>query len=180
MKRATEKSHLRQRSFIFAFSYFTVCEEGVAPAPWQHHNKQPDQIKISECSSVLALSLEGPAKSTVRLLAGRRRQPKEARLYDTFAPWHLLNIQHFPDGHHSIRTDLAHKPIHSGPYAFMASLASEYKDALKRYKNLTAHIMKLITPSVSNHYRNSKRLTCLTRSAVPVHVRREDPRQNDV
>ncbi|ROW02459.1 hypothetical protein VMCG_06145 [Cytospora schulzeri] len=65
MHRATEPKSIHQRSFYFVFKYYTVVGEGLTPAPWQQYDhrppdtKSPDHIDITECSSILALSLEG-------------------------------------------------------------------------------------------------------------------------
>ena len=67
---------------------------------------------------------------------------------DPFAPWHLLSLQSFPDIRHSMRSEDVNKPFYSGPYAFLDSLASAYRDAVKRYTELHVMITKLITPPV--------------------------------
>ncbi|KAJ3940826.1 uncharacterized protein N0V96_008698 [Colletotrichum fioriniae] len=78
----------------------------------------------------------------------RREGPQEGFLFDTFAPWHLLSIQSFPDDEHTLRGGdaEAHKNFPSGPYAFLDALVTEYRDATKRNLALHARIAKLITP----------------------------------
>ncbi len=155
MQRAFESKPLRQRSFFFVFKYYTVEGEDLTPAPWQRYDHRPadkrsaDHIDITECCSVLALSLGGNKVKDVQVK--RRRMPlQKGSLYDTFAPWHLLHIQCFPDDEHSMRSDDLSKSFQDGPYAFLDSLAVEYRDAVKRYTQLNEMITKLITPPVSS------------------------------
>ncbi|KAE9572380.1 hypothetical protein CGCF415_v008555 [Colletotrichum fructicola] len=151
--RDSSPPHLRQRSFFFAFKYYTVVGDGLEPAPWQKYDKRPadkrsrDHIDIAECSSVLALSLSGQPRQSVKQTR-RREGPQEGFLFDTFAPWHLLSIQSFPDDEHTLRGGdaEARKTFVSGPYAFMDALVTEYRDATKRNLALHARIAKLITP----------------------------------
>ncbi|KAK2020602.1 hypothetical protein LX32DRAFT_647243 [Colletotrichum zoysiae] len=145
--------HLRQRSFFFVFKYYTIVGEGLEPAPYQKYDKRPadrrarDHIDIAECSSILALSLSGPPRQSVKQTR-RREGPQEGFLFDTFAPWHLLSIQSFPDDEHTLRGGdaEARKNFPSGPYAFLDALVTEYRDATKRNLALHARIAKLITP----------------------------------
>ncbi|WYZ34216.1 hypothetical protein EsH8_I_000492 [Colletotrichum jinshuiense] len=151
--RDTPPSSLRQRSFFFVFKYYTVVGEDLEPAPFQKYDKRPeerrsrDHIDVSECSSILALSLSGPPRQSVKQTR-RREGPQEGFLFDTFAPWHLLSIQSFPDDEHTLRGGdaEAHKNFPSGPYAFLDALVTEYRDATKRNAALHARIAKLITP----------------------------------
>lgn len=170
MDRAFEKTPLRQRTFFFVFKYYTILEKGLTPAPWQAYDKRPldrrsdDHIDIVECSSVLALSLQDNSPDSdsraggkdlktqciARRVRGRGRVVAEkGKIYDTFAPWHLLNIQSFPDRLHSVREDESlTEPFYNGPYAFLDCLGMEYRDAVKRYTHLYEMITKLITPPV--------------------------------
>lgn len=149
--RAFEKSHVRQRSFFFVFKYYTVVGENLTPAPWQEFDsrppdrRSPDHIDITEASSVLALSLGG---APVKTVAQKRRRggAREGKIYDTFAPWHLLAIQCYPDDLHSLHNGDSQKHFLSGPYAFLDSLLVEYRDAGRRYDYLNERITKLITP----------------------------------
>lgn len=152
MNRAFETDPIRQRSFFFVFKYYTVVGEGLTPAPWQAYDdrppdrRSPDHIDIAECSSVLALSLGGDPAGTVKVKV--RRKTRTGVVYDTFAPWHLLNIQCFPDDEHSMRSDDSKKHFCNGPYAFLDALCVEYRDAVKRYTQVNEMITKLITPPV--------------------------------
>ncbi|KAB5542394.1 hypothetical protein GE09DRAFT_240775 [Coniochaeta sp. 2T2.1] len=152
--RAFEATPLRRRTFFFVFKYFTVVGEGLKSAPWQKFDYRPpdrrsmDHIDITECSSVLALSLEGEPieKLTRKDRRQRKKQAEEGYVYHPFAPWHLLSIQCFPDNAHSLRSEDLGKQFVSGPYAFLDTLAAEYRDAVKRYTRLNEMITKLITP----------------------------------
>jgi hypothetical protein len=154
--RAFEPTETRRRTFFFVFKYFTVVGEGLKSAPWQKFDYRPpdirsiDHIDITECSSVLALSLEGqPIEKVTRNNRRQRKKVEEGYVYHPFAPWHLLSIQCFPDNAHSLRSEDLHKQFISGPYAFLDTLAAEYRDAVKRYATLNEMITKLITPPVS-------------------------------
>ncbi|VBB81854.1 Putative protein of unknown function [Podospora comata] len=154
LNRSIEPTPLRQRSFFFIFKYYTIIASGHPPTPWQPFDprpldhRSPDHIDITECSSILALSLSGPVSSQVKVRA--KRKTRSGNLYSTFAPWHLVNIQYFPDDHHSpfptIRSDGTQKHFLNGPHAFLDALRLEYRDAIKRYTELNESITKLITP----------------------------------
>lgn len=146
--------HLRQRSFFFTFKYYTVVSEDLEPAPWQRFDKRSsddradDHINISECGSILALSLEGAPTKPLRIRP-RRERMREGFLFDTFGPWHLLSIQSFPDDEHTVRgEEFQNKSFYNGPYAFIDLLIAEYRDAGKRNQILHERITKLITPPV--------------------------------
>ncbi|KAK3346739.1 hypothetical protein B0T25DRAFT_592806 [Lasiosphaeria hispida] len=163
MNRAYETEPLKQRTFFFVFKYYTVVGEGLKPAPWQAYDsrppdrRSPDHIDITECSAVLALSLGGKPKKTVKSRVRRRGVAmQQGVIYDTFAPWHLLSIQCFPDDEHSMRSEESKRPFYNGPYAFLDSLGVEYRDAIKRYLKLNEMITKLITPP--NHFMFDARL----------------------
>lgn len=144
----------RQRSFFFVFKYYTSVTEGLQPASWQRFDsqssgRQSDHIDIAECSSILALSLGG--EPTKRLRRRTRQSVGEGQLFDTYGPWHILNIQSFPDNLHTVRgEEFQHKSFYNGPYAFLSLLVSEYKDAGKRNRALNNKITKLITFPVSS------------------------------
>ncbi|KAK0673652.1 hypothetical protein QBC41DRAFT_352535 [Cercophora samala] len=155
LNRSIETTPLRQRSFFFVFKYYTIITPDLSPpTPWQPYDprpldhRSPDHIDITECSSILALSLSGPVQSQVKVRV--KRKTKSGNLFNTFAPWHLLNIQYFPDDHHSpfpvVRSDGSQKTFSSGPHAFLDALRLEYRDAIKRYTELNESITKLITP----------------------------------
>ncbi|KAL7918198.1 hypothetical protein ACQKWADRAFT_304764 [Trichoderma austrokoningii] len=160
--------HLRQRSFFFVFKYYTLVPKDLDPAPWQLYEKRPsekrldDHIDIAECGSILALSLEGEPTKTLKMRP-RRERAREGFLFDTFAPWHLLSIQSFPDDEHTVRGDDFQelKRFCNGPYAFLELLITEYRDAGKRNQILHERITKLITPPTEfmfNHHLRDKLL----------------------
>ncbi|KAI1853791.1 hypothetical protein JX265_003875 [Neoarthrinium moseri] len=155
MNRAFEQNELRQRSFFFVFKYYTVVGEKCTPAPWQKYDHRPadtraaDHIDICECSSVLALSLSGEPVRTLERRRRRRAKAEVGNIYSTFAPWQLLNIQCVADDEHVMRNEDSRKVFYNGPYAFLDSLAMEYRDAVKRNIALNDLISKLITPPVT-------------------------------
>ncbi|KAK4218349.1 hypothetical protein QBC37DRAFT_198740 [Rhypophila decipiens] len=155
MDRAFEETPLRQRTFFFVFKYYTILGTDLIPAPWQAYDRRPldrrsdDHIDIVECSSVLALSLQDSSHTPITQRVKKRGKivAQKGRVYDTFAPWHLLNMQSFPDQLHSVREDEdLTDPFYNGPYAFLDCLGMEYRDAVKRYTQLYESITKLITP----------------------------------
>ncbi|KAH8653624.1 hypothetical protein BX600DRAFT_471266 [Xylariales sp. PMI_506] len=150
MNRAFEQTELRQRSFFFVFKYYTVVSDGFTPAPWQRYSnrssdpRSTDQIDICECSSILALSLEG--RAITREMRHKKRGAQAARVYDSFAPWQLLNIKFFPDDIEVMHGETERMQFYNGPYAFLDSLTMEYRNAIQRNMNLHDKITKLITP----------------------------------
>lgn len=151
--RAFEPEQIHQRTFFFVFKYYTLVGEDLAPNAWQCHDSTEvdqataDHVNISECSSIVALSLGGAAVSQVPPRRGQRRGAKMGILYDTFAPFHVLNIQCFPD-HVRSEPGFVEQPCYSGPHAFLQCLASEYKAAVLRLSNLTEKIEDMVIPSV--------------------------------
>jgi hypothetical protein len=145
--------HIRNRSFLFVFKYYTEVGDGLEPAPWQKFDRRPpdkrsqDHIDIAECSSVLALSLSGQHVREVEQLR-RFQPPRKGYIFDTFAPWHLLNIQSYPDNEHTVRGSGYRTHFYSGPYAFLDALVLEYRDATRRNQTLHDRITKLISPQV--------------------------------
>ena len=151
---------LHRRSFVFVFRYYTCVAENAEPPPWQYSNLRGprfDHIDLAECRSVLALSLEGDAikqprhEQSTRTRRGTLNNPNHnssGSIYDTFAPWHLLHIQSFPDDEHSCLTSIADGTTRfiNGPYAFLFRLADEYRDAVKRNNMLHARITNPVIP----------------------------------
>ncbi|UPK97972.1 hypothetical protein LCI18_008907 [Fusarium solani-melongenae] len=145
-------ANLRQRSFFFAFKYYTVVSSKLEPAPWQRFDKRPsdkrsgDHIDIAECGAVLALSLGGES-TRAPPWRSRRERTREGVLFETFGPWHLLAIQSFPDNSHTVRgEEYQRKKYINGPSAFLDLLISEYRDARTRNQFLHERVTKLITP----------------------------------
>ncbi|EXJ82421.1 hypothetical protein A1O3_06234 [Capronia epimyces CBS 606.96] len=144
-----ERDHRRQRSIVFVFKYHTIVGEGRSPLPWQNHddNLEPQEghVPLSTCSSVVALSLAGKPSHTLRRNS-RKRKSIVGHIYDPFAPWHVLSVQCFPDWKSSVDVHEHNHHYVNGPDAFLATLLSEYRDAVKRFKEVHAGIQLLATP----------------------------------
>ena len=142
----------QQRSFVFNFEYYTIVSEGCSPMPWQgaerllHHSRA--HIPISRCSAVVVLVLSGSPIKQIRN-AARRAKAKHGYIYDTFAPWQVMNIQCYPDHRHSMDSHDSTKHYVNGPDAFLHTLLAEFRDAGKRFEEINVRIGKLITPPVS-------------------------------
>lgn len=153
MLRAFEPKPIRQRSFLFVIKYYTVVDEDLTSASWQQHDirqseeESADHIDISECSSIVALSLEGEAVDQVPRRASKSNRVTTGSVYDTFAPFHVVNIQCCPDLIRSDR-DMAENPCYSGPQAFLECLAAEYRTAGQRLWRLNERIGGLVIPPV--------------------------------
>ncbi|KEF55006.1 uncharacterized protein A1O9_08658 [Exophiala aquamarina CBS 119918] len=145
-----KKDHRRQRSVVFVFKYHTVVGDGRKPLPWQSHDdalSEPKEghIPLATCSAVVALSLSGRPSHTLRRNS-RKTKSIVGHIYDPFAPWHVLSIQAFPDWNSSVD---AHNTSHhyvNGPDAFLATVLAEYRDAIKRFKEVHRQIVQLATP----------------------------------
>ncbi|KJZ72744.1 hypothetical protein HIM_07936 [Hirsutella minnesotensis 3608] len=135
-------AYLRQRSFFFVFKYYTVVGEGLDHPPWQRFDKRSvnerpgDHIDITECSSILALSLGGEPTKLLRMRF-RLERAREGFLFDTFGPSHPLGITVRGD-------DFQHKSFCNGPYAFLDLLwrlqlprSSQPGSALPSHRALT-------------------------------------------
>lgn len=149
--RAFESNQRNRKSFFIVFRYFTIVGDGLSPAPWQFHNNQasrtsPDQLEITECSSILGISLTGECTKRMNLKTRNPRRRRVGELYDTNAPWHVLSIQFFPDDESSVSHNYPGETFCNGPHAFLVRLSMEYQDAVRRYTRLNERISKLITP----------------------------------
>ncbi|EHY60998.1 hypothetical protein HRR83_000753 [Exophiala dermatitidis] len=144
-----EKDDRRQRSIVFVFKYHTVIGEGRSPLPWQNHDDdlepQEGHIPLSSCSSVVALSLAGRPSHTLRRNS-RKRKSIVGHIYDPFSPWHVLSIQCFPDWNSSVDVHEHNHHYVNGPDAFLATLLAEYRDAVKRFKEVHSSLQLLATP----------------------------------
>lgn len=153
--RAFEPEDIHQRSFFFVLKYYTLVDEDLSPTSWQRHDSAEidqataDHVDISECSSIVALSLGGAAVGKVPPRRGQGKGTKMGILYDTFAPFHVLNIRCFPD-HVRSEPGFVEHPCYSGPHAFLECLASEYQAAVLRLSLLTEKIDDMVIPSVSS------------------------------
>ncbi|CAL3971613.1 unnamed protein product [Diplocarpon coronariae] len=142
----------QQRTFVFEFDYFTIVGDGVQPMPWQQSDSaektlknSKEHIPISRCSSIVALSLGGLPVRKLRNVA-RRAITQHGFVYDSWAPWHVLNIQCYPDHKHSIDAHDSTKHYVNGPEAFLHTLLAEFKDAQKRFEDIYIKISKLVIP----------------------------------
>lgn len=144
-----KKDHRRQRSVVFLFKYHTIVGEGRAPLHWQNHDEEldstEDHIPLTTCSSVVGLSLAGSPTYTLRRNS-RKNKSVLGNVYDPFAPWHVLSIQCFPDWNSSVDTHEHNHHYCNGGDAFLSTLLSEYKDAVKRFKVVHKEIQLLATP----------------------------------
>ncbi|KAM3081780.1 hypothetical protein ACMFMG_005226 [Clarireedia jacksonii] len=146
--RPFSEDNRHQRSFVFVFEYYTLVGEECQPMPWQladHDNTSKDNIPISRCSSVVALSLAGEPIRRLRNPA-RHARTTNGYVYDPWAAWHVLNIQCYPDHRHSMDVHDSTKHYVNGPEAFLHTLLSEFKDAEKRFDAILQKISKLVTP----------------------------------
>lgn len=142
--------HRQQRSIVFCFKYHTLIDVGRRPLRWQNHDddleETKDNIPISTCSSVVALSLSGFNYQTLRRHSRKSKNPIVGRLYDPFSPWHVLSLQCYPDWKSSVDVHETHHHYVNGSEAFLITLLSEYRDATKRFKELNRKIVNLATP----------------------------------
>lgn len=153
--RAFHEDQRRQRTFVFNFEYFTILGPDCEAMPWQISDKgktgsSPGHIPISRCSSIVALSLTGPPIRKIKNVSRRKKKTIHGHLYDTWAPWHVLNIQCYPDLKHSMNVHDSSKHYVNGPEAFLYTLLAEFRDCQKRFEEIYEKITKLITPPVSS------------------------------
>jgi hypothetical protein len=147
--RAFSDDHRHQRSFLFNMEYFTIIGDECIPQHWQRFDTKAKasqtHIPISRCSSVVALSLEGPPMGRVRN-KDRRISKKFGNVYDPFSPWRVLSIQAYPDWHSSTDAHDSVKHYVNGPEAFLITLRAEFKDAAKRLLEVYKAITDLVEP----------------------------------
>ncbi|KAK1754053.1 cora-like Mg2+ transporter protein-domain-containing protein [Echria macrotheca] len=171
--RSFEANPLRRRSFFITLKYYTVVGDGFSPARWQYRASRSSPshppsaaVDIVECSSILCLSLSGEPVKRVGLETRNSGRTQGGELYDTNAPWHILNIQCFPDDESSPRPDYAKETFCNGPHAFLFCLSVEYRNAIRRYRLIHKRIKDLIIPP--------RRL--IHDSFLRDHVQFEDPK----
>lgn len=152
MYRAYEEDVRKQKSFIFSFEYYTIIGNECEPMPWQQSDKErqdsDSHIPISRCSSIVALALIG---DPFRKLKNHHRRAKTQyeHVYSPWSPWHVLNIQCYPDWKSTTDTHDSTKHYVNGPDAFLNTLLVEYRDAQKRFEEISKRVTKLVTPPVS-------------------------------
>jgi hypothetical protein len=125
--------------------------------PWQlpeTTGSTQANFPISRCNSVVALSLNGELIRKVRnnTRDARKEQVDRGHVYDPWSPWHVLNIQCYPDHAHGMDIHDSTKHYVNGPEALLVTLFSEFRDAHKRLKNIYIQISKLVTPSVGRNF----------------------------
>lgn len=151
MKRAYDEDPRKRKSFVFSFEFFTIIGDDCHPMSWQESDKSRERhqghIAISRCSSIVALALVG---SPIRKLknAARRAKTQYGYVYSPWSPWHVLNIECYPDWKSNTGSHDSTKHYVNGPEAFLNTLLVEYKDAQKRFDEICKRIGKLITPPV--------------------------------
>ncbi len=155
MTRVFSEDPRKQRSFVFSFEYFTVIGDDCQPMAWQQSDQErerPDgHIPISRCSSVVALSLVGEPLGKLKNSARRAATPY-GYVYSPWLPWHVLNIQCCPDWKSETDSHDSAKHYVNGPEAFLNTLLVEYKDAQKRFEEISYRVTKLVTPPVSKSF----------------------------
>ncbi|RDL37757.1 Magnesium transport protein CorA, transmembrane region [Venustampulla echinocandica] len=149
MKRAFHEDPRKQKSFVFSFEYFTIIGEECSPMSWQQtdraRKRHDGHIPITRCSSVVALALIGEPIRKVKNSA-RRAKTQYGYIYSPWAPWHVLNIQCYPDWKSHTGSHDSTKHYVNGPEAFLNTLLVEYKDAHKRIDEICQRISTLVTP----------------------------------
>lgn len=147
VREISEHRPFHRGPFLFVFKYYTIVDEGFSPAQWQRYScissdrETTDHVEISECSSIIALSLEKN-----RFGQTVQEDGEEAEDHH-FAPFHVLNIRCFPDNLRSTH-NFGGQSCYSGPFAFIQCLDSEYKNAARRFSRLNERIAALALPSV--------------------------------
>ena len=132
-----------QGSYYFSFRYHTIIGADRQPEAWQR-SILAEQIPLSECSSVVALSLEGQSEQTV--CQSWAHKGETARTYDPFAPWRVLLIQFHPsDPTTQILIGMDEECV-NGPHAFLLTVLAEYRDAAKRFSFLQEALVSLVSP----------------------------------
>ncbi|EGP86617.1 uncharacterized protein MYCGRDRAFT_73517, partial [Zymoseptoria tritici IPO323] len=150
--RAFHADPRRQSSFVFVFEYFTLIGEDCQPMAWQmadsHRSRNPEHIAITRCSSVVALSLKGKAIKKIRN-PDRRAGSTYGYVYDPWSPYHVLNIQCFPDWESSMDVHGSNQHYVNGVETFLVTVLAEYKDAEKRFDDIYKQIARLVTPPLA-------------------------------
>lgn len=140
---------IHQRTFVFAFEYFTIVGDECVPMKWQRADERADvgvmegHVPISRCCSVVALWLGGELISKIKN-RNRKISRKIGDVYDPFGPWHVLSMQAYPDWKSSVHSHDSTKHYVNGPEAFLMTLRAEFKDAQKRLMEVYSRISDLV------------------------------------
>jgi hypothetical protein len=147
--RAFEDDNRRRRSFVFNLEYFTLIGKDREPMQWQiaagQEDRKPGHISITRCSSVIALVLNGPKIKDVKN-PYRRKARDKGPVFDPFSSWQVLNIQCYPDFNASLDVHDSTKHYVNGPEAFMMTVLGEFRDAYRRFSEITKRISKRVRP----------------------------------
>lgn len=94
---------------------------------------------------MVALHLAGPKIKEVKN-PSRRARTDRGVVYDPFSSWQVLNLQCCPD--YKARMDVHESSKHyvNGVEAFMTTLLGEYRDAKRRFDDITDRISKRVRP----------------------------------
>ncbi|EPE31466.1 Magnesium transport protein CorA, transmembrane region [Glarea lozoyensis ATCC 20868] len=175
MKRAYHKDPIKQKSFIFSFEFFTIIGDDCKPMSWQQSDREKDRpdghIAITRCSSIVALALVGDPIKKLRNSA-RRAKTQYGYVYSPWSPWHVLNIECYPDWKSNTGSHDATKHYVNGPEAFLHTLLVEIKDAEKRFDEICQRIGKLITPPADFMFNGDLRDRLLFEDAAFTYSRR--------
>ena len=147
MRGCLEAEPRQQRPFAFALKYHALTADDRNPMPWQSFSHDgPSAYPLATCSSVVALSLEG---SPMAMIKRRPDSMVLGHVFDPFAPWRVLSIQCFSDWSSSPEPSDKTTTLLNGPEAFLSVLLNEYKDAVKRLRDLSSVLSQLFRPPVS-------------------------------
>ena len=146
---AFSEDERRRRSYLFSFDYYTLIGDKCAPRDWQtadlEEKKTDYDIRISRCSSVVALSLSGKHVKEVKNHA-RRATTTHGYVHDPFAPWQVLNVQDYPDTKSSGDVHDTTKHYVNGVEAFLVTLLGEFRDAFVRFDEISEEIARITRP----------------------------------
>ena len=138
-----------RRSFVWTMEYFTIIDKGCQPMIWQYYERSGDSaeahVPIGRCSAVVGLSLTGDPIGKIKN-RDRRATRKIGDVYDPFAPYHVLNIQCYPDVKSTLDAHTSSKYYVNGPEAYLVTLRSEIRDCRRRLKEVYKNICSLVEP----------------------------------
>lgn len=69
------------------------------------------------------------------------------QIYDPFAPWKVLNLQCYPDWKASLNVHDSTQHYVNGPDAFLHTLLGEFRDAGRRFDDITKRISRRVKPT---------------------------------
>lgn len=137
------------RTFLFCFKYHTIIGGERSPMPWQacdqDRTNTRTHIPITTCASVVALSLAGEPSFELKNRS-RRAKAIIGHVFDPFAAWRVLSVQCYPDWKSTVDTHDANRHYVNGPEAFLVTLLAEYRDAQKRFFEITRRVNAMSRP----------------------------------